>query len=161
MNYRKWGKSAVLTFLSLSHPRLPLSAEMSWGSLGIVEVVVVRVGRAGCSLIDTELFGLVRGGVRGWQDKQNKQSWGVKWSLVQVKDEWEPGKIGGRRKEKKRRTQSRSQNQKGGKRVKDGRDGGREDGLEEEEEEKRNTPLRRCAHYSLPDESPATSPHRS
>lgn len=41
--------------------------------------------------------------------------------------------------------------QRGGKRVKDGREG----------EEKRNTPQRRCAHYSVLDESPAISPHRS
>lgn len=79
----------VFTFLSLSHPHLPLSAKMSWGSFGIVEVatvVVVWAGRAGCSLVDAELFGLVGAGVRGWQDKKNKQGWGVKWSSVRVKD---------------------------------------------------------------------------
>lgn len=53
MNYRKWRKSAGLSFLSLSHLHLSLSAEMRWGSAGTVEVRAVFLGRTGCVLIDS------------------------------------------------------------------------------------------------------------
>lgn len=53
------GGHAVFSFLSLSRPHLPLSAEMSWGSVGICGG---RGGKGRAAPSSVELFGLVLGG---------------------------------------------------------------------------------------------------
>lgn len=123
----------VFTFLSLSHPHLALSAEMSWGSFGIEEVVVVVVwlGRAGCSLIDAELFGLVCSGGDGMtgQEKQTELRCevilGASQRLMRTQGDWFKGcktdRKGSRKQSKKKK---KSQDQKGGRRMKDGRERG-------------------------------------
>lgn len=126
---------------ALSRPHLPLSAEMSWRSTGIEEVVVVWVGWVGVPHLTLSYLASFEG---GWgDDRTSKTNRPEVWSDPRCRSKTNQNSGKGWRTE---RNQQKTKQKSDMERWKESE---RWEGGQREEEEERNTPPCRCAHYSM------------